>query len=79
MMHCNNTLLHIKTCTRFLCTAEKNSDLTTARKFNYCPILRKDFIIEEYQIVEAKSIGADVVLLLANVLKALQESGIQAL
>ena len=50
----------------------KNEDLTTARKFNYCPILRKDFVIDEYQIVEAKSIGADVVLLLANVLNASQ-------
>ncbi len=50
----------------------KNEDLTIARKFNYCPILRKDFIIDEYQIVEAKSIGADVVLLLANVLSAAQ-------
>ncbi len=50
----------------------KNEDLTTARKFNYCPILRKDFIIDEYQIVEAKSIGADVVLLLANVLSVSQ-------
>lgn len=47
----------------------KNEDLTLARKFNYCPILRKDFIIDEYQIFEAKSIGADVILLLANILK----------
>jgi indole-3-glycerol phosphate synthase len=46
----------------------KNEDLITARKFNYCPILRKDFMIDEYQILEAKSIGADVILLLANVL-----------
>ncbi len=46
-----------------------NEDLTTARKFNFCPILRKDFIIDEYQIVEAKSIGADAILLIAAALK----------
>ena len=50
----------------------KNEDLTIARKFNYCPILRKDFIVDEYQIVEAKSIGADVILLIANVLSPLR-------
>jgi indole-3-glycerol phosphate synthase len=46
----------------------KNDDLTMARKFNYCPILRKDFTIDEYQIVEAKSIGADAILLIAAAL-----------
>ena len=29
------------------------------------PVLRKDFILTEYQILEAKSIGADVILLIA--------------
>ena len=45
-----------------------SGDLTVARKFNFCPILRKDFIIDEYQIVESKSIGADAILLIAAVL-----------
>lgn len=46
-----------------------NNDLTLARKFNFCPILRKDFVIDEYQIVEAKSIGADCILLIAAALE----------
>lgn len=46
----------------------KNADLTEARDNNFCPILRKDFIIDEYQIIEARSIGADVILLIAECL-----------
>jgi indole-3-glycerol phosphate synthase len=46
-----------------------NKDLIAVRAVVSCPILRKDFIIDEYQIVEAKSIGADIILLIAAALK----------
>ncbi|GGG55079.1 indole-3-glycerol phosphate synthase TrpC [Bizionia arctica] len=43
-------------------------DLITARQSCNLPILRKDFIINEFQIIEAKAFGADVILLIASIL-----------
>jgi len=40
-------------------------DFKEARKITKLPLLRKDFIIDEYQIIESKSIGADAILLIA--------------
>lgn len=42
-----------------------SSDILSSRELIPVPVLRKEFIIDEYQIVEAKSIGADVILLIA--------------
>ncbi len=43
-------------------------DLITARKAVNTPILRKDFIFDEFQIYEAAEAGADVILLIAAML-----------
>jgi indole-3-glycerol phosphate synthase len=45
-------------------------DFLKAREANpKIPMLRKDFIVDEYQLYEAKAIGADIILLIAACLK----------
>lgn len=48
------------------------NDLITARKCTSLPLLRKDFIIDTYQIYDAKAAGADIILLIAAVLSVQQ-------
>lgn len=45
------------------------TDFEQIRSLSECPQLRKDFIVDEYQILESKAMGADVILLLAKVLE----------
>ena len=67
-MQAGASALSVLTDTEFF--GGSSEDLTVARSFNFCPILRKDFIVDEYQVVEAKSIGADVILLIAAALES---------
>ena len=47
-------------------------DIIAARPTISCPVLRKDFVIDEYQLYEAKAMGADVILLIAAALTGKQ-------
>ena len=49
--------------------------LAATRSCGSKPVLRKDFIIEEYQVREARAFGADAVLLMANVLDPARLTG----
>jgi indole-3-glycerol phosphate synthase len=48
------------------------SDLDKVRKTVGIPVLRKDFTIDSYQLHEAKSHGADIILLIAAILSPAQ-------
>lgn len=69
-MQAGAAALSVLTDGPFFGAAEK--DFFHARDSNYCPILRKDFIIDEYQIFESKAMGADAILLIAKILKPRQ-------
>ena len=49
-----------------------NKVLQDVKKVTNLPILRKDFIIDDYQIYESKLIGADCILLITSILSDVQ-------
>ena len=53
-------------------------DLIAARS-NHLPILRKDFVIDPYQVEETKAIGADIILLIASCLRPAEVRNLAAL
>jgi indole-3-glycerol phosphate synthase len=59
--------LSILTDTQFF--GGSNTDLLKARGNIELPILRKEFIFDEFQVLESKSIGADAILLIGAVLE----------
>ena len=44
-------------------------DLIRVRENTHLPVLRKEFILDEYQLFESKTAGADAVLLIASILE----------
>ncbi len=58
--------LSVLTDTKFF--GARKDDFELAREHNTIPMLRKDFIVDEYQIIQSKAMGADVILLIAKIL-----------
>jgi indole-3-glycerol phosphate synthase len=56
-----------------------NEDLSAARDLTTIPLIRKEFIIDPYQVYEAKAIGASTILLIAAILEKEQARELAAL
>lgn len=59
------SMLSVHTDPHFL---GKNEDITMVKELVDIPVMRKEFIIDEYQIYEARMLGADAILLIARIL-----------
>lgn len=76
-IHAGASALSVLTDTPFF--GGSSEDLSRIRKACPAPVLRKDFIVAEYQVLEARAIGADVILLIAAMLPVQQIKQLTAL
>lgn len=60
----------ISVVTDFKFFVGNDQTLRNLRKISPIPLLRKDFILDEYQILESKFLGADAILLIASLFSA---------
>lgn len=68
MLYQNNGVAGISCLTDQLFFGGTIADVKTLRKTVHIPILRKEFIIDEIQLFEAKAAGADAILLISEIL-----------
>ena len=57
----------------------RDADLCAARAACALPVIRKDFVISEYHVIEAAAVGADAILLIASILDESQLRGFREL
>ena len=70
--NCKNYTKGNATCISVLTDSKyfqgSSNDLKIVKENSILPILRKDFIVSEYQIIESRAIGADCILLIHGVI-----------